>query len=164
VPGSATFHFRKVRNHSYYLDHANHGDRPSSRPPRVLRNNMNKIKAIAGIAAISFSAVGLVACSSGGGSSASTSCDLQLSSNGTSVYMVFTDSGAPVSASECQQINSDGGQVAGVSSSVISSLPANLSSDCTGSESGDTYTVYSDGTPTGEAYASAVCSSIQNGS
>lgn len=128
---------------------------------------MNKVKsiAVAGIAAVSLSAVGLVACSSGGGSSnASTECDIQLSSNGTSVYMVFTAGGAPVSAADCQQINSDGGQVAGVSSSVVSSLPANLSSDCTGSESGDTYTVYSDGSPTGETYADAVCSSIQDDS
>lgn len=128
---------------------------------------MNKFIAVASVAAVSLSAVGLVACSSGGGSnspSASQDCVLQLSGSGSSIYMVFADSNGPVSSSECQQVNSDSGNVAGVSSAVVASLPSGLTSECAGSKSNLSYTVYSDGSTDGSAYADAACSSIQDGS
>lgn len=128
---------------------------------------MNKVKsiAVAGIAAVSLSAVGLVACSSGGGSSsASAPCVVQLSGNGSSIYMEFSSSSGPVSPAECQQIENDGGQVAGVSSAVVSSLPSGLSSTCSGSEDGYSYSVYNDGSTPSQVYASAACTDIQDGS
>jgi hypothetical protein len=117
---------------------------------------------IAAVALAGISAAGIAACSSGSSASTST-CIGKISGSGGefsgSIYMSLTDSSGSISASQCNTLV-NGGNTAGVTSSVVSSLPSGLNSSCTGTEQQASYTVYSDGSSGGNVLASAVCSSL----
>ena len=103
-----------------------------------------------------------VGCSGGGGgSSSSSACDVKISTGIGSVYMTVSNPGGSISASDCASLaNQSSDPSDDATASQVGSLPGGLSSACNGTESGLSYTVYSDGSSEGSVLASAACTGI----
>jgi hypothetical protein len=116
--------------------------------------------AIASAALAAGSMAGIAACGGSSPSSSAASCNAKISGNGSSVYLTLTNPNGSISSSDCNSMVNGSGNVSGVTTAIVSSVPSGLSTSCSGTHQGDNYKVYSDGTAEGGAFATAVCSSL----
>lgn len=131
---------------------------------KYLKSTRNRVAA--GLVAILILSIALVAACSGGsgGAASASSCNIKIATTASgSVFLVVTNPGGSVTASECSAVASQSSEPdQGATSSVVGSLPSGLAQSCTGASDGLSYVVYGDGSSTGAVLASAACAAVSN--